>query len=225
MWICEVFNSVQGEGRHAGTPSSFIRLSGCNLRCVFCDTPYSSWNPEGTEWKMEDLVNQMRSYDTEHVVITGGEPLLVPQVVELARRLSAAGHLLTFETAGTVFQPVQAHLMSISPKLRNSTPRGTNWEARHDERRHRPEIIRQLIERYPYQFKFVIDVPEDVQEVAEYLDEFPEVRPEHVYLMAQATEPEQLAGKTEWLTELARAHVWQVSPRLHIELFGNTRGT
>lgn len=225
MWICEVFNSVQGEGRYAGTPSSFIRLSGCNLRCVFCDTPYSSWNPEGTEWRIEDLVDQMQSYRTEHVVITGGEPLLVPQVVELARRLSAAGHLLTFETAGTVFQPVQAQLMSISPKLRNSIPRGTNWEVRHDERRHRPEIIRQLIQRYPYQFKFVIDVPEDVQEVAEYLDEFPEIRPEHVYLMAQAIEQEQLTEKTEWLTELARAQGWQVSPRLHIELFGNTRGT
>lgn len=225
MQISEVFHSLQGEGRHAGAPSVFVRTSGCNLRCWFCDTPYTSWRPEGEERSVESLVEQVRSFDCEHVVITGGEPLLVREVVPLAEKLKALGHYITIETAGTVYLPVQADLMSISPKLANSTPRGTEWEVRHDERRHRPGVIRRLIAEYNYQLKFVIDSPSDVADVERYLADFPELPAERVYLMPQAIEREPLREKSVWIEAEAARRGWRLSPRLHIEMFGNMRGT
>ena len=225
MWISEVFHSVQGEGQFVGVESAFIRTSGCNLRCHFCDTPYTSWNPAGVERSLDSLVSEIDSYNCEHVVITGGEPMLVPDLVPLTSSLSANQHLITIETAGTAFQEVACDLMSISPKLQNSVPVGTDWEQRHQDRRHRPDVIAQLIEAYPYQFKFVVDQPEDIEEVEAYLSEFPQIDQKHVYLMPQGVDHEQLAMKMPWIEETAENRGWQVSPRLHIELFGNTPGT
>ena len=226
MWISEVFESVQGEGRYLGVPSGFIRTSGCNLRCVFCDTPYTSWKPEGVEQSLEQLLNQIDAMTSQHVVLTGGEPLLTPDMIPLTRSLKSRGLVITIETAGTVYRDeVQADLMSISPKLRNSIPAGTNWEARHEARRHRPDVIRDLIQNYDYQFKFVIDRREDLAEVEAYLEEFPHVSPDKVYLMPQGIEMPVIAPKMPWLKEEAAKRGWHVTPRLHIELFGNTRGT
>jgi len=225
MWISEVFESVQGEGRYLGVPSGFIRTSGCNLRCWFCDTPYTSWNPEGEERSLESLLTEVSTYTATHMVLTGGEPFLTPEIIPLSQRLRDRGITITIETAGTVFREVAADLISISPKRSNSTPRGTSWEQRHDARRHRPDVIRQLTTTYDYQFKFVIDQPGDIQDVKHYLSEFEHVQPEHVYLMPQGTELEKLQEKMDWLKVEAARYGWQVSPRLHIELFGNRRGT
>jgi 7-carboxy-7-deazaguanine synthase len=226
MLITEVFHSIQGEGGLTGTPSVFVRTSGCNLRCWFCDTPYSSWNPEGEDRGIDDLVKQVRDYECEHVVITGGEPMLVKDVVPFAEQLQQAGHHITIETAGTVDLPVTANLMSISPKRANSTPQPeTGWSERHDARRHRPDVIRRLTRDYNYQLKFVIDRPEDVADVEQYLTEFPEIAPANVFLMPQAVEPDLHAAKCEWVGEEAAKRGWRLSRRLHIELFGNTRGT
>jgi len=225
MWISEVFESVQGEGRYLGVPSGFIRTSGCNLRCWFCDTPYTSWQPEGTERSIESLIEEISEYRADHMVLTGGEPLLVPDLIPLSQALKDRGAVITVETAGTVFRPVVADLMSISPKLTNSIPKDSNWEARHDQRRHRPDVIRQLTTEYDYQLKFVIDRPEDLNEVDAYLDEFPQLLPEKVYLMPQGVEPEVIGPKMDWLNSAAQQRGWNVTPRLHIELFGNTRGT
>ena len=76
MRIAEIFYSVQGEGNLLGTPSVFIRTSGCNLRCVWCDTPYTSWKPEGRDWALREILAETKHYDTRYAVITGGEPLL-----------------------------------------------------------------------------------------------------------------------------------------------------
>ena len=225
MYIAEVFHSIQGEGRFAGVPSLFIRASGCNLRCVWCDTPYTSWNPEGEERPLDSLLEEAERFDCEHVVVTGGEPMLAPNVVPLTGRLTAAGHTVTIETAGTVDQPVSAALVSISPKLSNSTPVGDAWERRHDERRHRPDVIHRLTRDYDYQFKFVIDLPEDIVEVEQYLAGFPQVTGDRIYLMPQAIEAGPLREKSAWLRSEAQQRGWQLSPRLHIERFGNTRGT
>ena len=122
MRIAEVYASIQGEGQFAGTPSVFVRTTGCNLRCWFCDTPFTSWNPEGPFVSVADLFQQVAAFDIEHVVLTGGEPLLQPDSVPLCEQLLAAGHFVTIETAGTVYRPALASLMSISPKLANSSP-------------------------------------------------------------------------------------------------------
>lgn len=226
MLICEVFHSIQGEGRLTGVPSVFLRTSGCNLRCWFCDTPYSSWNPEGEERSVEQLLAQVRDYDCEHVVVTGGEPMLVKEVATLTERLKADGRHITIETAGTVDLAVVADLMSISPKRANSVPGpATGWADRHEARRHRPDVIRRLTGEYDYQLKFVIDRPADVVDVESYLAEFPSLRPENVYLMPQAVEPDEHIAKCEWVGEEAAQRGWKLSRRLHIELFGNTRGT
>ena len=224
MLIAEIFHSIQGEGRYTGTASVFVRTSGCNLRCWFCDTPYTSWNPEGTAYSVEAILAEVARYNCPHVVLTGGEPMLVPDLVELTQELARSGAFVTIETAGTVDLPVVADLMSISPKLRNSTPVGDEWAARHDERRHAPEVIRRLILDYPYQLKFVIDRPDDVADVEQWLTEFPEVAAENVYLMPQATTAEALREQSAWVQRAAMERGWQFSPRLHVEMFGNRRG-
>lgn len=226
MRIAEVFHSIQGEGRLTGTPSVFVRTSGCNLRCWFCDTPYTSWNPEGDDRSLQSLLDEVSTFQCEHVVITGGEPMLVNDVVDLATELKQTGAHITIETAGTVDLDVPADLMSISPKRANSTPGPeTNWAERHDARRHRPDVIRRLTTDYDYQLKFVVDRPEDVDDVAAYLDEFPHIDPAKVYLMPQAIDREPHAEKCAWLAAAATNRGWQLCRRLHIELFGNKRGT
>lgn len=208
-----------------GVPSAFLRTSGCNLRCTFCDTPYTSWHPEGEEIALDLVLTQLTEYGVEHVVITGGEPVLVPDLVPLTQDLVRRGHYLTIETAGTVFREIDAQLISLSPKLKNSVPMGTAWERRHEARRHRPEVIRRWLAEYDCQFKFVIDSQQDIAEVSAYLEEFPEIRPEQVFLMPQGTDLGILNERLSWLRPVAAKQGWKVSPRLHIELFGNTRGT
>src|SRR5258708_5450135 len=122
MKLSELFYSVQGEGKLVGVPSVFVRASGCNLRCVWCDTPYASWSPEGEEIAVAEIVARVREHGAGHVVITGGEPMIMPDIVELCAALRAEGRHITIETAATVYKPVAADLASLSPKLSNSTP-------------------------------------------------------------------------------------------------------
>ena len=227
MRIAEIFRSIQGEGQYAGTPSAFVRTSGCNLRCWFCDTPYASWEPEGRRMTWQAVMAEVQRLGCEHVVITGGEPMLQPELVPLTRALGQNGFLVTIETAGTVDRPVHADLMSISPKLSNSVPKSGRWRERHQRllERSRP-TVRALIARYAYQLKFVVDRPEDLTEMEAYLrDVLPEVDPRRVWLMPQASTPAELSAKTDWLRAAADRLGYRLSPRLQIELFGNRRGT
>ena len=224
MRIAEVFDSIQGEGQFAGTPSSFVRLTGCNLRCWFCDPPYTSWQPEGEQQNWQDVVATIAEYSSAHIVVTGGEPLLQPEIVALTNGLQTLNRPITIETAGTIFRPVHADLMSISPKLANSTPRHQVWKQRHEATRHRPLVMRQLMESYPYQLKFVIDKQNDVDEVERYLAGLPSLDSHCVWLMPQARQTDELAEKSGWVRELARERGFRFSPRLHVEQFGNARG-
>lgn len=227
MRISEIYPSIQGEGEFAGTPSVFVRTTGCNLRCWFCDTPFTSWEPEGEELSVEEILSEVRTHDCEHVVITGGEPMLQLGLVELTRELKSQSRFITIETAGTLARPVDADLMSISPKLSNSTPspeRSQEWSTRHEQVRHQPDVIRSLIAGYRCQFKFVIDQPEDVAEVESYLTEFPEVSSDSVWLMPQAVTPEELSEKSDWIRTAAESSGFRFSSRWHIETYGNVRG-
>lgn len=222
--IAEIFESIQGEGPWAGTSSLFIRTSGCNLRCWFCDTPYTSWKPEGTAFSLDQLVRRVADSSAPDVVLTGGEPMLVPELAPLTQRIHQLGRRITIETAGTIDQPVECDLMAISPKLSNSVPKDSAWRDRHEQARFRPDVIRALLTRYKCILKFVIDCPEDVEEVKRWLAEFPDVDPGIVWLMPQARTREQLAEKAEWLRDAARKQGFNYSSRLHIEMFGNLRG-
>ncbi len=165
MRISEIFYSVQGEGILAGVPSIFIRTSGCNLRCSWCDTPYTSWKPEGEDLTLDAVIDRATAFPAaRHVVITGGEPMIAPGVAELSERLRARGLHITFETAGTVFAPVACDLMSISPKLANSTPDGV-FHDRHEQLRIQPEVLQRLTQEYDYQLKFVVAHESDLTEL------------------------------------------------------------
>jgi 7-carboxy-7-deazaguanine synthase len=170
--ICEIFQSLQGEGRLTGTPSVFVRSGGCNLRCWYCDTPYASWQPEGEDLSVEEIVARVEPFPAGHVVLTGGEPMLFAELVPLTAALARLGRHVTIETAGTLYLPVTCDLMSISPKLANSTPpaeRDPRWSRRHEQSRRAPEVIRRLIAEYDYQLKFVVDRPADCDEIERYL--------------------------------------------------------
>jgi len=226
MRIAELFYSVQGEGMLVGMPSIFVRTSGCNLRCGFCDTPYTSWNPEGRNQSVEDILQQIKQYDCKYVVLTGGEPMIAPEIESLCAKLKEAEYHTTIETAATVFKPIQADLMSLSPKLANSTPaKESGWAERHEQDRINLEVIRQFMEQYAYQFKFVIDQPGDIVEVQELLAQLPVTSKDHIFLMPQATSAPALAEKGRWIAELCKTHGYRFGPRLHIDLWGHTRGT
>jgi 7-carboxy-7-deazaguanine synthase len=221
--IAEIFYSVQGEGMLVGTPSVFVRTSGCNLRCVWCDTPYTSWQPEGDERSIDSIVEDVNSYRASHVVITGGEPMIAPGIEELTGRLMQH---ITIETAGTVDPHVRCDLMSISPKLANSTPHtrdGGRWAGQHDRLRYQPEILRRLIQLYTYQLKFVITDPSDLTQVRAIIDDIGAAR-NRVVLMPEGVDAAILAERGRWLTGIAKQEGFRLSPRLHIELWGNRRG-
>ena len=222
MKIAELFYSLQGEGALVGVPSFFIRTSGCNLRCAWCDTPYTSWQPEGTELEIERILDEVRAHPARHVVVTGGEPMILPDVTPLTERLRALGLHITIETAGTVFRPVACDLMSISPKLSNSTPAGP-WAAQHDRLRIQPDTLLRLMERYPYQLKFVIEKPADVEEAAGLVGMLRAAR-ERVILMPEGTDAERLRERSTWLAEICKNEGFRFSPRLHVDLYGNRRG-
>src|SRR2546421_11170311 len=170
MFISEIFYSIQGEGSLAGVPSVFVRSSGCNLRCSWCDTPYTSWKPEGDNCTLDEILAQVASYPARHVVVTGGEPMIAPEIVTLTGRLREHGLHITIETAGTVFEPVACNLMSISPKLANSTPEGS-WARQHERLRIQPKVLERLMAAYDYQLKFVVARPEDLDEIRTILDQ------------------------------------------------------
>ena len=231
MRIAELFHSIQGEGELAGLPTVFVRTTGCNLRCCFCDTPYTSWKPEGIQRDWREVLNDVLRCDCEQVDITGGEPLLQPDIVPLTRALKRAGRFVTIETAATVHRPVDADLMSISPKLANSTPSQSSrqpasgkWVERHELLRDNLTVVRYLCDNYRYQIKFVIDCPEDIADVEGWLERCSFVERDRVWLMPQAITAAALAEKSSWLEDLASARGFRLSPRLHVERFGNARG-
>lgn len=228
MRIAEIYNSIQGEGLLTGTQSVFVRTSGCNLRCWFCDTPFASWHPEGEDFELSAILARVGEWDAPHVVLTGGEPMLFAELIPLSEALAAAGRHITIETAGTLDLPVHCDLMSISPKLSNSTPSpslSASWSRRHERTRHAPQVIRRLVHDYPYQLKFVVERLADCDEVQTWLAEFPEIDRGRVMLMPQGIDPQQLEQVAEWLVPYCAAEGLRFCPRRQIQWFGLVRGT
>ena len=231
MLISEIFHSIQGEGELTGVPSVFVRTSGCNLRCAWCDTPYASWQPEGDEMSVDTIVEQVLAFPCSHVVLTGGEPMVAKGIHELAARLKQAGKHITIETAGTVAPVgIACDLASISPKLANSTPSqelaGTAWVERHEKTRLQPDILRQWIDSYPFQLKFVVSDAQQLTEIADlaiFLDR--PIPPSKFLLMPEGVTVETLGSRRTWLIDACKQHGYRFCQRLHIDLFGNTRAT
>ena len=231
----EIFASVQGEGPSAGMPCTFLRLSRCNLACVWCDTAYT-WHFAGDERPHRDGVefdrtaNQLTLGEEEvaaritalgqkRLVITGGEPLL--QAPALARLL---GHLpdvtVEIETNGTTRASpaldIRIDQFNVSPKLAHS---GNPAEL---------ALIPERLDAYATDprawFKFVIAAPADIDEVLAVRDRY-RFKPDNVFLMPEGTDSEALRTREQWLAPLCVEHGFRMSDRLHIHLFGDTRGT
>lgn len=232
MLIAEIFRSLQGEGALTGVPSVFVRTSGCNLRCGWCDTPYASWHPEGETLTMEEVVARVRALGpVGHVVLTGGEPMVAPGVHALAAALRDAGHHLTIETAATVPPDgLACDLASLSPKLANAAPgprADEAWRRRHEATRRQPAVLAAWLDAAPdYQLKFVVRDPADVTEAEALVRDAGRVVPPHkVFLMPEGVTLDALRARAGWLEALCRERGYRYGHRLQIELYGNRRGT
>jgi organic radical activating enzyme len=224
----EIFASLQGEGRSAGLPCTFVRLSRCNLACTWCDTAYT-WRFSG-EGAFDRKANQIVLSEADvaarilalggnRLVITGGEPLL--QGAQLARMVALLeGHAIEVETNGTVApHPALAPLVdqyNVSPKLKHSG---------------NPTEIALLSERLQAwknepkaNFKFVVSTPEDLTEVLQLQSEYA-IPAARIQVMPEGTTSEAIRSRSAWLAPLALDHGLGFSDRLHIHLYGDTRGT
>ncbi len=231
MLISEIFHSIQGEGELTGVPSVFIRTAGCNLRCRWCDTPYASWEPEGEELSIPGILARASQPRLRHCVLTGGEPMIARDTPALAAALHEENYHVTIETAGTVPPAgITCDLASISPKLSNSTPRNGEispaWIARHEATRYQPEVLRAWAAEYEVQIKFVISSQADFDEARRLLDvALPSLPPWKVLLMPEGTDVRTLDARSEMILDFCRESGYRFCDRLHIRLFGNTKGT
>ncbi|WP_120716280.1 7-carboxy-7-deazaguanine synthase QueE [Tsuneonella amylolytica] len=231
----EIFASLQGEGLSAGVPCTFVRLSRCNLACVWCDTAYT-WHFDGDArphrgGKTYDRkANQValspleaaRTIDRlppRRLVVTGGEPLLqATALAEMAALLP--DHAIEVETNGTVEPPARFDAFvghyTVSPKLAHSgnaaelalpPARLAAWAA--DPRAW---------------FKFVVAAPADVTQVLALQAGFG-ITADRIFLMPEGTDTPTLRAREEWLAPLCVEHGFRMSDRLHIHLYGDTRGT
>lgn len=230
--IRERFVSLQGEGSLVGVPSSFVRVAGCNLRCTWCDSPETSWNPSGEQISIDELV-AFCARGPRHVVLTGGEPLLFAGVAELSQRLRAAGHHITVETAGTVWlDRLACDLLSLSPKLAHSTPwqRASALAERHERQRLDLAVLGRLLGAYAWQLKFVVRAEaasDDLAEIEGLLAalDVPASERARVLLMPECTDPAALASCERALVGACVERGFRLGERLHIALFGHTPGT
>jgi 7-carboxy-7-deazaguanine synthase len=226
MRINEIFYSLQGEGFLAGAPSVFIRLAGCPLRCRWCDTKYA-WNQTtGAHYSIAKIEQTIQQWPSKSTVITGGEPMINSDLSELAHALKASDKHITIETAGIAFIPdLSCDLMSISPKLSNSTPTDPELAAIHEDSRLDIAVLRELIDNYEYQLKFVVDSEADLPEIQQTLKEIGNTDLANVILMPQAATRDELLAKSPMVAELCKKTGFAFCQRLQVLLWNGKRGT
>lgn len=240
--VNEIFGpTVQGEGMWAGRKCIFVRLNGCNLRCMFinpdgktytkCDTPYTSWEPEKANMMTpEDILDAVDGFNTEgdivHVIITGGEPYLQKGLEELVTKLREFGYAITIETNGTIYKPFKVDLLSISPKLKTSTPTEDNVEARklHIKNRVYDKSISEILESgNPFQFKFVYSDKSDIEEIEDFRQKY-NIRKNDIWLMPQGADTKTLMSHTKKCMDAAIENGYNFTSRLHVLAYGAKRG-
>ncbi|MHC4912372.1 MAG: 7-carboxy-7-deazaguanine synthase QueE [Planctomycetota bacterium] len=225
MRISEIFYSLQGEGFLAGVPSVFVRLAGCPLRCRWCDTKYGWAETAGAHYSIATIIQTVQRWPCKFVVITGGEPMVNLELGELVQSLKDSGKYITIETAGIAFiSDIPCDLMSISPKLSNSTPADPALAAIHEDSRLDTAVLGELIDNYEYQLKFIVDSQDDLPEIQQTIEEIGNVNPEKVMLMPQAETREELLAKSPMIADMCKHTGFAFSPRLQILLWDDERG-
>ena len=178
---------------------------------------------------VEQILTKVSEWNCPHVVLTGGEPMIVPDLPALAAALKKAGKHITIETAATIPPGgIACDLASLSPKLSNSTPpseRDPAWAKKHEATRLQPAVIAEWIKNYEIQLKFVISSEQNLAEIKNLLSRLPPIPLHQILLMPEGTEAQALASRTSWLVEICKREGFRFCPRLQIELFGNRRGT
>ena len=231
----EIFASLQGEGPSMGRPVAFVRCSRCNLACVWCDTAYT-WHFTGDNrphrsgetydrvanqitLDEEEVARRIAALGKDRLVVTGGEPLL--QAGSLALMLRHLPEIaVEVETNGTVAPPpafdARVAQYNVSPKLSHSgNPADLALPpAMLDHWASEPRAI----------FKFVIAEPADLDEMLA-LAERHAIPRDRIWVMAEGTDAVTLARREKWLATASIANDLTLSKRMHIELFGDTRGT
>jgi len=220
MRVSEIFYSIQGEGVLSGTPSVFVRLAGCNLSCSWCDTKYASRDTEGEELTVDEIIRRVAEYPARHFVLTGGEPMIADEIHCLAERLNALGKHVTIETNATVAPDgIRADLASLSPKLRHSQAKAgadPPW---------RLDVLRDWIDRYDYQLKFVVKSEGDILEVHELLGMLERYVPsDKVLLMPEGVDMDTVRGREAMVAGLCKEHGYRYCRRLHLEMYGGREG-
>ena len=235
--INELFCSLQGEGVLAGVPSVFVTTSGCNLRCWFCDSYHTSLEPTGDWYGVEDVLAAVEEYDADHVVLTGGEPLIHEASVELLHALADRGYHTTVETNGTIYREAAIDLASVSPKLRSSTPTADRdpkgdgeWGERHERRRLDVPTLADLVESYDTQLKFVVTGPDDMGEIERVVGRIraaadADLPDDRVLLMPEGQTREELESTRRVVADLAVESGYRYTPRLHVDLWNDAPGT
>jgi 7-carboxy-7-deazaguanine synthase len=213
--VSEVFASIQGEGVSAGTPSVFVRLQGCAVGCVWCDTKYSWERGRGRELTLDALLAEVRGAGPDNVVVTGGEPLEHPAFAPLVAGLKARNHRVELETAGTESPPiVDIDQWNVSLKLAHSgVP---------ESRRLNPGAIRRFREVGAW-FKFVVGEERDVDEVRAIQERF-SLPAERILLMPLGMRRQEQDARMPRVVEWCRREGFRFSPRLHILIWGPRRG-
>ncbi len=231
--IYEIYETLQGEGKYAGHPCIFIRTSGCNLRCIWCDTPHTSWRPTGTKRSVDDILDETSKWqDVEHVVISGGEPMLQTDLLPLVQRLKERNHFITIETAGTIFHDIRPDFYSISPKLEHARPgqgpeavEGEDRQLRIHDRNNRHDPLHDFVAAAAdMQIKFVVQGEQDLQQILQLIKTYRLPR-EEIYLMPEGTDDETLHARGLVVAEICRREGFSFTGRMHIELWGHRRGT
>lgn len=228
-YLSEIFKSIQGEGRYAGVPSLFIRTIGCNLKCRWCDTSFTSWKPEKGSYSNLDVRNLIKENPLiRHIVLSGGEPCISNRIEELIIIAKNNKKTITLETNGTVCLDESLmkmiDLVSISPKLRDSTPIGTKYENIHEKNRIKIDNFKKWMKyAQNYQLKFVVSKEEDFEEIESLLKEL-KPKKGSVCLMPEGINEEQLTKKRQMVAEYCAEHGYRYSDRLQIIIWGTKRG-
>jgi len=225
MRINEIFYSLQGEGFFAGVPSVFVRLAGCPLRCRWCDAKYTWEQTAGTTYSIAKIVEIVQKWPCKFVVITGGEPMINSDLPKLVQELKASGKHVTIETAGIAYMPdMFCDLMSISSKLSNSAPEDAKLAAVHEDSRLDVAVLRELIDNYKYQLKFVVDSQDDVHEIQQTIEKVGNIDSNKVMLMPQAATRDELLSKSPMVAEICKSTGYTFCQRLQVMLWNNERG-
>ncbi len=222
MIVNEIFYSIQGEGAFSGIPSIFIRFSGCNLRCSFCDTAHALDRRKGTHSTCDTILKKIDDYKARHVVITGGEPLLNESMEQFCQLLKKKGYYITIETNGTILPIETCDFWSVSPKFAHQQKRYKKTDTILFE--NIVKHVNTIVKAKNYQIKFVIKTPDEMSYIRDFLKKIDPFPHERVILMPEGTNRNSQVEKLEWISELCKTFGYRLIPRLHTIIWNDKRG-